>query len=195
GRGGRGWTGAARRVGGSGVPSTVYATALSALLPMSIPMRLVGLQVRVDDEAGVREHGGAGQVAGVVAQEECDHIRHLLGLADPVEGDALLVVLEGRRVGEEGGCHRRVDAARLDGVYSDAVLAEDWPERFGEHAHAGLRAAVRDLRRRTDMRRQRAGAADRAAVPLLDHLLRALGDDEPGAAEVGLRQLVEVFDR
>ncbi len=42
---------------------------------------------------------------------------------------------------------------------------------------------------------KRARAADRTSVPLLDHLLRALGADQPRAPEVRLRQGVEVLDR
>src|SRR6202034_1706683 len=74
----------------------------------------------------------------------------------------------------------------------DAVRAEVAAERLGQHADRALGAAVRGLARRADVRRDRAHAADRAAVALADHSLGALGADYPGTADGGLEQLVEV---
>src|SRR5260370_6931377 len=57
-----------------------------------------GLQLRVDDEAGVGEDSRACQVARVIAQEKGDDARHLLGLTATVQADPILLILTHRRV-------------------------------------------------------------------------------------------------
>ena len=67
-------------------------------------------------------------------------------------------------------------------------------QRLRQHADGALGAAVGGLARGAHVRGDRAHAADRAAVPLPDHLLGALRADHPGAADVRLEQGVEVLE-
>jgi hypothetical protein len=80
-------------------------------------------------------------------------------------------------------------------VDADAVLAEHRAQGLAQHADGALGAAIGDLGRRADMRRDRADHDDGAAMALGDHLPRAFGADHPGAADVGLEQIVEILDR
>ncbi len=152
------------------------------------------LEFRVHDEAAVGEHRRAGHVARVVREQVGDRASQFLGLGGPVDGDAIGVVLHRGRILHHRRAHVGHHPSWLDGVHPDAVLAQVAAEGLGQHADGALGPAVRGLVGRAHVRRDRAHAADRAAMTLADHLLRAFRADHPGTAHVGLEQRVEVLD-
>src|SRR5271157_1166336 len=157
---------------------------------LSVPACCWSSQLGVDDEAAVHQQRRGGHVAGIGREQVCDRGREFLGPGGPVQRDAIVVVLPCGWVLHHRRAHVRHHPARLDRVHPDAVRAQVTAERLGQHADGTLGPAIRGLARGAHVGRDRTHAADRAAVPLPDHLLGAFGADHPGAPDVRLEQII-----
>src|SRR5258708_20394600 len=107
-------------VWGSSAGSMVCGvSAISVLLLewcVSLACRSAGSAVQ---PAAVDRQDRSGYIGGLVGQEEGDHVRHLLGRAQPTAREGRGECVE--RLAGQGAQHRGVDGAGSDSVYPDPL--------------------------------------------------------------------------